>query len=122
MKRLYVIILKKLSYFLRPLRHGIYLRLLQKAFELQGVRFHGRIGYIHYDAFIDNLGMIEIGDNVVISTKAILLAHDYSLKIKQMLNGGVKLTLFTTSKLERTCLWELEQSYFPKLSLATIVS
>lgn len=88
MKRLLFIILKNLSYCLRPLRHGIYLQVLQKAYELQGIRFHGRIGYIHHDAFIDNLGTIEIGDNVVISTRAILLAHDYSPRVKQMLNGG----------------------------------
>lgn len=52
-----------------------------------GIRFKGRALFIHNDAFVDNLGSIEIGENVVISTKAILLVHDYSPRIKQMLNG-----------------------------------
>lgn len=66
------------------------MRILQAAYEIQGIRFRGKANYIHYDAYIDNVGEIEIGGNVVISTKAVLLAHDYSPKIKQMLNRGGK--------------------------------
>ena len=67
-----------LSYTLRPFRHGIYMRVLQQAYELLGIRFTGRAKYIHYDAFIDNIGSITLGKNIVISTKVIVLAHDYS--------------------------------------------
>lgn len=82
---------------MRPLRHGFYIRILQYAYKLQGIKFSGKASYIHHDAFIDNLGKIEIGENVVISTKAILLAHDYSPKIKQMLMGGGEKTQYVSS-------------------------
>ena len=88
MKRLLFLCLKFISYCMRPLRHGFYMRVLETAYKIQGVRFNGKAGYIHHDAYIDNVGQIEFGKNIVISTKAILLAHDYSSKIKQMLNGG----------------------------------
>lgn len=64
------------------------MRVLQAAYEIQGVSFNGKALFIHHNAYIDNVGRIEIGDNVVISTKAILLAHDYSPRVKQMLNMG----------------------------------
>lgn len=79
--------LSVLSYILRPFRNGIYLKVLQKAYELQGVKFLGQIGYIHYDAYIDNVGQIELGKNVVISTKAIILSHDHSPKVRILANG-----------------------------------
>lgn len=37
--------------------------------------------YIHHDVFIDELGGCELGKNIVISTKVILLTHDYSYNI-----------------------------------------
>ena len=88
MKRVFYYLLKYLSFCLRPLRHGYYMRLMQLAYTIQGVKFKGKVSYIHHDAYIDNVGEVEIGDNVVISTKAILLAHDYTSKVKQKLNGG----------------------------------
>ena len=76
--RLAFILLKNISYFLRPFRHGYYIRILQRAYEIQGVIFKGDVKYIHHDVYIDNIGEVIIGENVVISTRCILLAHDYS--------------------------------------------
>lgn len=88
MKRILFHFLKTVSYIIRPLRHGFYMRILEFAYKTQGVTFKGKACYIHHDVFIDNIGNVKIGSNVVISTKAIILAHDYSSKIKQLLYGG----------------------------------
>lgn len=81
MKRIVFYVLSFISFIMRPLRHGYYMRILQKAYEFQGVKFLGKASYIHHDAYIDNVGKIVLGDRIVISTKAILLAHDYSYRI-----------------------------------------
>lgn len=85
MKRFVFYILKCLSFCLHPLRRGYYIRILQAAYRFQGVKFKGRARFIHHSAFIDNVGDIEIGKNVIISVNAILLAHDYSSRVKNML-------------------------------------
>ena len=64
------------------------MRFLQKAYELDGIIFHGKPSYIHYDAYIDNVGRVELGDMVTISVKAIILAHDYSHQVTIIKNGG----------------------------------
>lgn len=85
--RVLFFLLKNTSCLLRPFRHGLYMRILETAYKSQGVKFIGKAGYIHYDVYIDNIGHIEIGKNIVISTKAILLAHDYSPKVKESYTG-----------------------------------
>ncbi|OKZ21185.1 MAG: hypothetical protein BHV77_08815 [Bacteroides sp. 43_108] len=87
MKRILFHLLKAFSYFIRPLRHGFYIQVLEYAYKIQGVTFLGKAKYIHHDVYIDNVGHIEIGKNIVISTKAILLAHDYSPKVKEFYTG-----------------------------------
>lgn len=72
MKRFVFYILKCLSFCLHPLRRGYYIRILQAAYRFQGVKFKGRARFIHHSAFIDNVGDIEIGKNVIISVNAIL--------------------------------------------------
>ncbi|MCD7710452.1 MAG: hypothetical protein LUI04_03755 [Porphyromonadaceae bacterium] len=90
MKRVIFYILKLMSFVMRPLRHGWFMRVLQTAYQLQGVTFKGRALYIHPDAYIDNVGKVTLGANIVISIKAILLAHDYSSKVYKNHGGGVK--------------------------------
>lgn len=80
--------LKKLAFICRMINHRLYMCLLQKAYECDGIIFHGRASYIHYDAYIDNVGNVELGDMVTISVKAIILAHDYSHQVKIIKNGG----------------------------------
>lgn len=103
MKQLLFHFLCIVSYLLRPLRHGLYKAVLQKAYQFQGVKFKGRIGYIHHDAYIDNVGKIELGDNIVISTKAIILAHDYSYKVKECVSGGANYNPFSFVKMGDNC-------------------
>lgn len=97
MKRLIFLFLKFISFCLRPLRHGYYMRILEIAYKIQGIRFNGKAEYIHHDAYIDNVGQITFGENIVISTKVIVLAHDYSPKIKQKLIKGGRNELCTFS-------------------------
>ena len=40
MRHLIFFILSKISYLLRPFRHGLYMKVLQKAYELQGIKFY----------------------------------------------------------------------------------
>lgn len=89
MKRIAFYVLKILSFFLRPLRHGIYMKILQKSYEIQGVKFLGKATYIHHDAYIDNVGKVVLGDKIVVSTRAILLAHDYSYRITENIPNAI---------------------------------
>ena len=70
--------MKDISYYCRFFKNRWSRILIQKAYEYEGVKFLGPISYIHHDAFIDNTGLISFGANIVISTKAIILAHDHS--------------------------------------------
>ena len=90
-KRLLYYILKKIAFICRVISHSLYMRFLQKAYECDGIIFNGKASYIHYDAYIDNVGRVELGNQVTISVKAIILAHDYSHQVKVIKMGGVKL-------------------------------
>lgn len=80
--RLKYLFFRKLSYCLRPLRHGIYTKVLVRAFlQLGGVKFNGLPKYIHHDVYLDEIGGIELGKGIIISTKVILLTHDYSYNV-----------------------------------------
>jgi acetyltransferase-like isoleucine patch superfamily enzyme len=52
--------------------------LIKAAFKLDGVIFSGEPKYIHHNAFLDASGGLSLGRNIVISTDAIILTHDYS--------------------------------------------
>ena len=56
MKRIIFYFLSFVSFVIRPFRHGWYMVVLQKAYEIQGVHFSGKASYIHHDVYIDNLG------------------------------------------------------------------
>jgi acetyltransferase-like isoleucine patch superfamily enzyme len=45
---------------------------------LQGVVFIKEPRYIHHNAFLDPVGHLTLGENIVISTNVIILTHDYS--------------------------------------------
>lgn len=80
-KRIIFKILMTLSVCLRPLRHNLYMRVVQKAYEFQGVKFIGHASYIDYRSYIDNSRNIILGRDVVISINAIILGHDWSPNI-----------------------------------------
>jgi len=55
-----------------------YMYLLTRALKQKGVSFTGMPRYIERDVYIDAEGGLSIGNNVVVSTRAIILTHDYS--------------------------------------------
>ena len=97
MKMLLFHFLKLISFLLHPIRHGYYIRVLQYAYELQGVKFRGNAKFIHSEAFIDNIGKISIGSDLVISTKAIILAHDYSPRVFESIGKYTKRDSYVSS-------------------------
>lgn len=87
MRRILYYILKVLSILCRPISMKLYMRLIVLAHKSQGVKFIGRPEYIQQDAYLDPSGGLAISQGVVISTKAIILTHDWSfLKRANMLN------------------------------------
>jgi len=54
------------------------MKILVAAHKLVGVAFEGMPEYIHQDAYLDSSGGLTIGKSVVISTKVIILTHDWS--------------------------------------------
>lgn len=54
------------------------MKVIVTAFKCIGVNFVGKPEYIHYDAFLDASGGLTIEKDVVISTKVIILSHDWS--------------------------------------------
>lgn len=54
------------------------MRILMSAHKSQGVKFIGTPEYIQLDAYLDASGGLTISEGVVISTKVIILSHDWS--------------------------------------------
>lgn len=78
MKRLLFYFLKLLAFCARAFSIKLYMNLIMMAHKLVGVTFIGRPEYIHQDAFLDGSGGLSIDSNVVISTRVIILSHDWS--------------------------------------------
>lgn len=60
-----------------------YMKLIVKAHKAAGVKFDGMPEYIDYNAHLDPSGGLAIGEGVVISTRVIILTHDWSF-LKKM--------------------------------------
>lgn len=88
MKRLIFYILKILSFLCRPLSIKSSQKLLIFAHKTVGVVFKGKPDYIETNAYLDASGGLTIMNDVVISTKVIILTHDWSF-LKR--NGGDKI-------------------------------
>ena len=54
------------------------MRILVAAHKSQGVKFIGTPEYIQLDAYLDASGGLTLSEGVVISTKVIILSHDWS--------------------------------------------
>ena len=54
------------------------MKLITHAHKSQGVKFIGKPEYIHQDAYLDPSGGLTIGMGTVISTRVIILTHDWS--------------------------------------------
>lgn len=80
-------ICKKLAILSRLISYKWYMKLIIKAHKYNGVNFRGKPEYVHQDAYLDASGGLTIDDNVVISTRVVILSHDYSFLKRE--NGMV---------------------------------
>lgn len=78
MRRILFYILRAFAFISRMFSSGIYMALIVKAHKTVGVHFVGKPAYIHTDAMLDPSGSLTISEKVVISTKVIILTHDWS--------------------------------------------
>lgn len=78
MKRFLFYLIRFIAFLLRAIKTKYYMRVLMFAHKLVGVKFIGKPEYIQYDAFLDASGGLSIEKNVVISTRVIILSHDWS--------------------------------------------
>lgn len=91
MKRILFYLLLNLSILSRLVSYKWYMMLLVATHKSQGVTFEGKPEYIHQDAYLDPSGGLTIGNDVVISTRVIILTHDWSFLKRHNCNylGGV---------------------------------
>lgn len=87
MRRVLFYVLKGLAFCSRFLGARLYRKLIVLAHKSQGVIFEGTPEYIHTDAYLDPSGGLTIGKDVVISTKVIILTHDWSFLKRPSLTG-----------------------------------
>lgn len=90
MKRIAFYLLKALAFISRAINKSLYMRFMIYAHKSQGVIFNGKPDYIQQDAYIDPSGGLIIEKDVVISTKVIILTHDWSFLKRANSLGGVK--------------------------------
>lgn len=69
---------KNIAILSRLVNYKWYMKLIVKAYQSKGVKFVGKPRYIHQDASLDASGGLTISKMAVISTKVIVLSHDYS--------------------------------------------
>ncbi|WP_300805576.1 acyltransferase [uncultured Duncaniella sp.] len=85
MKRLLFYFLKFLAFITRSVSMKWYMTLTVAAHKVVGVKFSGMPEYIEPDCYLDPSGGLNIGENSVISTKVIILTHDWSF-LKRITN------------------------------------
>lgn len=88
MKRIFYYILAGIAVLSRFFSYKTYNRLIVSAHKSQGVKFNGKPEYIHQDSYLDPSGGLTIGKDVVISTKVIILTHDWSFLKRANCLGG----------------------------------
>lgn len=89
MKRIIFYIIRMMAFVSRMFSTRLYMKLLVFAHKTQGVNFSGMPEYIQLDAYLDPSGGLTLAKGVVISTRVIILTHDWSfLKRCNTLSGG----------------------------------
>ena len=79
MKRAIYIFLKLISICSRVFKNRIlYMHLIKKTHEVNGVQFIGKPRFIHQNVVLDATAELILGDNIVISRGVLCLTHDYS--------------------------------------------
>lgn len=82
MHRILFYVLKNIAFLCRLFSDKLYMRFIILAYRKQGVVFEGKPEYIDYASYIDPSGSLTIGNRVVISTKVIILTHDWSFWVR----------------------------------------
>lgn len=82
MHRILFYVLKNIAFLCRLFSDKLYMRFIILAYRKQGVVFEGKPEYIDYASYIDPSGSLTIGNRVVISTKVIILTHDWSFLVR----------------------------------------
>lgn len=89
MKRVLFYLLMTLAFISRAISNRLYMSVTIAAHRSQGVIFNGRPEYIHHDAYLDPSGGLTIHQGAVISTRTIILTHDWSfIKRKGFVDNG----------------------------------
>lgn len=78
MKRILFYLFVIAAFLCRMISTRLYMRFMIMAHKTQGVMFCGKPEYIQYDAYLDPSGILTIERGVVISTKVVILTHDWS--------------------------------------------
>ena len=78
MKRFYFNILKMLALIGKIFSYKLHMRLIVKAYKINGANIIGMPASIDHSAHIDTSGGLTIGTGVGISINAIILTHDWS--------------------------------------------
>lgn len=85
MKRLLFYFLRIFAFVSRTVSMKWYMSILVTAHKLVGVRFSGIPEYIDFDCHLDPSGGLTISEGTVISTKVVVLTHDWSF-LKRVTN------------------------------------
>lgn len=78
MKRILFNLLKILALFSKIFSHSLYMKLIVKAYKVNGATITGMPAFIDHSAHIDTSGGLTISKGVGISVNAIVLTHDWS--------------------------------------------
>lgn len=78
MKRILYYIMVALAFMSRIFHNKLYTKLIVRAHKIVGVKFEGMPEYIHQDAYLDPSGGLTLSEGCVVSTKVIILTHDWS--------------------------------------------
>lgn len=85
MKRILFYVFRVCAFVSRLIFPKWYMPLIVKSNKIVGVEFLGFPEYIHYDAFLDanpiGGGNLTVGNQCVISTKVVILTHDWSFLV-----------------------------------------
>lgn len=78
MRRIIFYFLKLLAFISRSVSMKLYMSIIVAAHKTIGINFSGMPEYIDYDCYLDPSGGLIINKGVVISTRVIILTHDWS--------------------------------------------
>lgn len=78
MKRILFNMLKMVALLCRVVSHKLYMRVIVRAYKVNGATITGMPAFIDHSAHVDTSGGLTISKGVGISVNAIVLTHDWS--------------------------------------------